>query len=163
MDFLIDLSWRAYPAAIFMAAGLVVALRGARTFMHGFDRPFDGPSRVLVGVRGFRRGIVGLAIAGIGAAWLWHIDWILVLSLAIGGEELLESTFHIQALSMAEQNKARRARAAAKEAPGSGVTEPAETRSARRRTPQDAGPGLASALDWTPGRRTRSRQFVRNY
>ena len=163
MDFLIDLSWRAYPAAILMAVGLAVGLRGARTFMHGFDRPFDGPSRVLVGVRGFRRGIVGLAIAGVGAAWLWQIDWILVLSLVIGGEELLESTFHIQALSMAEQNKARRTRAAAQQAARSGFAEPGEARGVVRRTPQAPGPGLAAALDWMPSRRAGSRQFVRNY
>ncbi|HJN91724.1 MAG TPA: hypothetical protein QGF05_03220 [Dehalococcoidia bacterium] len=150
MDFLIDLSWRAYPAAMLIAMGLIVGLRGARTFIHGFDRPFDGPSRVLVGVRGFRRGIVGLAIAGIGAAWLWHIDWILVLSLAIGGEELLESTFHIQALSMAEKNKARRNRR-----DGAFSDDSAESAKpgGRRTTHPPAGPGLSAALVWTPSRR----------
>lgn len=163
MDFLIDLSWRAYPAAIFIAVGLVVGLRGARTFKHGFDRPFDGPSRVLVGVRGFRRGILGLAVAGIGAAWLWQIDWILVLSLVIGGEELLESTFHIQALSMAERSKARRTRAAGKNAARSRFTKPGETPRTVRSTPQTRERGLASSLDWTPNRRVGSRQFVRHY
>ena len=107
MDALIDLSWRLYPAALLMAAGFTLAARGTLHFRRGFEPPFDGPSRVLAGVRGFRRAIIGLAIAGIAAAWLWQIDWILVLSLVIGGEELLESTLHIQALGMAERNERR--------------------------------------------------------
>ncbi len=105
MDALIDLSWRAYPAAFAMALGAWLALRGIPTFVRAFQPPFDGPRRTLAGVRGFRRGILGLALVGIGAAWIWQIDWILVLSLVIGGEELLESTFHVQALSIAERNE----------------------------------------------------------
>ncbi|MCZ6545787.1 MAG: hypothetical protein O6913_08800 [Chloroflexi bacterium] len=105
MDALIDLSWRAYPAAFAMAIGAWLALRGIHTFVRAFQPPFDGPQRSLAGVRGFRRGIGGLALVGLGAAWIWQIDWILVLSLVIGGEELLESTFHVQALSIAERNE----------------------------------------------------------
>ena len=105
MDALIDLSWRAYPAAFAMALGAWLALRGIPTFLRAFRPPFDGPRRTLVGVRGFRRGILGLALVGLGAAWIWQIDWILVLSLVIGGEALLESTFHVQALSIAERNE----------------------------------------------------------
>ncbi len=138
MDFLIDLSWRAYPAGLLMAVGFALALRGSRTFKQGFEPPFDGPSRILAGVRGFRRGIFGLAIAGIGAAWLWQIDWVLVLSLVIGGEELLESTFHIQALSLAERNKAGAKRGTARL--GSADLATATARS--------VSPGLTSALTW---------------
>lgn len=110
MDALLDLSWRVYPAALMMAVGFILAIRGTLYFRRGFQPPFDGPSRILAGVRGFRRAVIGFAIAGIAVAWLWQIDWILVLSLVIGGEELLESTLHIQALGMADRNERRLSR-----------------------------------------------------
>jgi hypothetical protein len=93
MDALLDLSWRVDPAALMMAVGFILAIRGTLYFL-----------------RGFRRAVIGFAIAGIAAAWLWQIDWILVLSLVIGGEELLESTLHIQALGMAGRNERRLSR-----------------------------------------------------
>lgn len=56
------------------------------------------PGRALTLVRGFRIGITGLCLAGIGAGWLWDAEWLLGLSLIIGGEELLESSVIIKAL-----------------------------------------------------------------
>jgi len=44
-------------------------------------------------VRTFRRTI------GIGASRLWHLTWLLVLALAIGGEETLEGTLIVFALT----------------------------------------------------------------
>jgi hypothetical protein len=49
-------------------------------------------------LRGFRVGIIGLALAGIGVWLLTDQMWILVVSLAVGGEELLESSFIIATL-----------------------------------------------------------------
>jgi hypothetical protein len=37
--------------------------------------------------KGFRAGIIGLALVGIGAAWVWHLPVLLGLSLAIRGGE----------------------------------------------------------------------------
>jgi hypothetical protein len=59
------------------------------------------PGKALALVQGFRVGIIGLSLAGIGAGWLWHSHWLLGLSLIIGGEELLESTVIITALKQA--------------------------------------------------------------
>ena len=56
------------------------------------------PRRALALLRGFRGGIVGLAIAGLGARLVLATEWLLGLSLIIGGEELLESTVVIAAL-----------------------------------------------------------------
>ena len=42
--------------------------------------------------------ILGLALAGVGASWLWNLKWLLILSLAIGGEEILESSLVIYGL-----------------------------------------------------------------
>ena len=133
MEALINLSWRVYPAALLMAAGFILSIRGALRFR-----------------RGFRRAIVGLAIAGIAAAWLWQIDWILVLSLVIGGEELLESTLHIQALGMAERTARR-----------SGRNTPPPPQLAR--LPLDTGAsGLAAEPVWL-GPHDRDGGIVRRY
>jgi hypothetical protein len=44
---------------------------------------------------GFRVGIIGLALAGVGLWLLTGQTWILVVALGVGGEELLESSFII--------------------------------------------------------------------
>ena len=103
MDALIDLSWRMYPALFLMALGLLLALQGGLRFAAAFRSPFDGPSRLRVGLRGFRRGIIGLALAGLAAAWLWQVDWLAALSLVVVGEEVWESTLHIQAVGVSER------------------------------------------------------------
>lgn len=56
------------------------------------------PGRALTLVQGFRIGITGLCLAGVGAGWLWDSRWLFGLSLIIGGEELLESSVIIKAL-----------------------------------------------------------------
>ena len=40
-------------------------------------------------------GALGLTLAGLGAAWNWHILWLFVLSLIFGAEEILESSVHL--------------------------------------------------------------------
>ena len=51
-----------------------------------------------VWVSGFCTAITGLALAGIGAAWGWHLPWLLAVSLLIGAEEILESSVILVAL-----------------------------------------------------------------
>lgn len=99
MDALIDLSWRLYPVALLMAVGIVIAALGLRREIDGIRRPMRDPAKVLTFVRGFRLAIIGLALASVGAAWAWHLTWLLVLALVIGGEETLEGTIIIFALT----------------------------------------------------------------
>ena len=94
---LVHLSWRAYPAALLIAAGLAAAVWSARRGVARARRLRD-PGRALAVMQGFRRAIVGLAVAAVGAAWWWHIGWLFGLALVIGGQELLESTVVIAAL-----------------------------------------------------------------
>jgi hypothetical protein len=88
----IELSWRAYPAAVLAVGGLWLAISGAR-LSHDWARWHD-PARNLRFVRGFRRVVLGLALIAVGVAWTWQIAWLLVLALVIGGEEVLESSVH---------------------------------------------------------------------
>ncbi|MEE9325038.1 MAG: hypothetical protein V3U90_05770 [Dehalococcoidia bacterium] len=98
MDALIDPWWRIYPASVLMALGAALAMVGLRNELDGLLRPVRDPEKVLTLIRGFRLAIIGLALIGLGAAWLWGLAWLLILSLAIGGEETLESSIVIYAL-----------------------------------------------------------------
>ncbi len=103
METLIDLSWRVYPAAALGALGFALLAHGLILLGAGLRRSIWDPGKSLMLVRGFRYSIVGLAIVALGAAWQWHLLWLLLLALAIGGEELLESSIVIFALRRGQQ------------------------------------------------------------
>jgi hypothetical protein len=105
MDALVELSWRAYPAVALLVAGLGLMARGVRDMTSGLRRPY----RPATYMAGFRAGVVGLAVAGIAGAWVWQQLWLLVLALAIGGEELLESSIALYALREGERRAAPQA------------------------------------------------------
>jgi hypothetical protein len=65
---------------------------------HGIVMPVRDPDKGLTWMVGFRLTIVGLAIAGVAAAWLWQSVFLLVLALLIGGGETFESSIDIFAL-----------------------------------------------------------------
>ena len=99
METLIELSWRVYPISALIALGIVLASRGLFMVLNGLRGALRGDSgKLLTWIQGFRLTIIGLALAGLGAAWAWHLTWLLVLTLAIGGEEILESSIVIFAL-----------------------------------------------------------------
>lgn len=50
------------------------------------------PKRNILLLRSFRSSVVGLALFGLALAWALDATWLLLLSLAIGGVETLEST-----------------------------------------------------------------------
>ncbi len=99
METLIDLAWRVYPISALISLGIGLALWGLLMVLNGLRGALRGDSgKLLPWIQGFRLSIIGLALAGLGAAWAWHLIWLLVLSLAIGGEETLESSIVIFAL-----------------------------------------------------------------
>ena len=99
MNELIDGAWRVYPTAALIALGLVMAVRGFGGEIVAFRRAPGDPGTPLAMIRAVRRGIVGLAIAGLAAAWLCQLAWLAVLSGIIAGEELLESSFAVFGLT----------------------------------------------------------------
>ncbi len=99
METLIELSWRVYPISALIALGIGLALWGLLMVINGLRGALRGDSgNLLPWIQGFRLSIIGLALAGLGVAWAWHVTWLLVLTLAIGGEETLESSIVIFAL-----------------------------------------------------------------
>src|SRR5438132_2464276 len=86
-------------------APTALTLAKAPILMAGLWREWDGlvalyaTPPVLTWVRGFRLSMIGLALAGSGAGWLLGQTRRIVLSLAIGGEETLESSIMHSALT----------------------------------------------------------------
>ena len=95
MATLTDLSWRLYPASALIGLGAVFLFAGIRIEVEGIRRPMGDSSKMVTVIRGFRITVIGLSLAGLGAAWNWHITWLFVLSLIFGGEEVLESSVHL--------------------------------------------------------------------
>jgi hypothetical protein len=104
MEWLVESDWRQLPAAILMAVGAAVAIVGFRRQIDGIARPIGDPAKGLTWMRGFRRTIIGLAILGIGAAWMWQAPWLLALCLIIGAGEVFESSLDVWALNGGAKN-----------------------------------------------------------
>ncbi len=98
MEVLVDLSWRPFPSAALIIIGLATAWAGSSLAGRGLRQRVGGGSNMQDFVRGFRIAVIGLVLAGLGAAWWWHVTWLFVLSLVFGGEEILESTVHLAIL-----------------------------------------------------------------
>ena len=98
MDTIVDLTWRIYPAFVILGGGALLAAYGLLVQFRGIVKPIRDPEKNLTWMRGFRLTIIGLAIAGVAAAWAWHSAFLLVLALLIGGGETFESSLDIFAL-----------------------------------------------------------------
>ncbi|MEX2238986.1 MAG: hypothetical protein WEB00_15820 [Dehalococcoidia bacterium] len=85
-------------AAIAVSGAAVWALAGARRLAGGLTSPLHRDDRAVAAMSGFRQLVVGLAIAGLIAGLTWDIAWLLWLSVAIGVEELLETSIAVWAL-----------------------------------------------------------------
>lgn len=88
-----------HVAPLLIPFGLAMLVVGIRRGAAGMRRYHRDPHRSLALLRGFRISVVGLCLAGLGAGWFWNIGWLVGLSLIIGGEELLESTVVIAAMT----------------------------------------------------------------
>ena len=92
METLIELPWRVYPISALIAVGIGLALWGLLMVVNGLQGALRGDSgKLLPWIQGFRFSIIGLALVGLGVAWGWHLTWLLVLTLAIGGEATARS------------------------------------------------------------------------
>jgi hypothetical protein len=99
MDTLVNLSWRLYLILPLMAMGGALAVCGTRQGASGLRCAVHGDAaQLLAFIKGFRTTIWGLALMGIGVAWLWHLTWLFIVSVAIGCGETLETFLIVFAL-----------------------------------------------------------------
>jgi len=84
-------TWASYPL---MLIGLAITGRALRRMGRAFRRSADDWGYLT----GFRLMIIGLALFGLGLAWLTGQKVILAITLGIAGEELLETSGMIATL-----------------------------------------------------------------
>lgn len=85
--------------ALIVLAGIILAARGLRREWQGITLPTRDPRKVETFFRGFRMSIIGLALIGIATALATDQLWLLMLAVAIGIEETIESTIDIWGLN----------------------------------------------------------------
>jgi hypothetical protein len=99
LETLVTLSWRGYLALPLMVLGAICAVWGVKRGLTGLRCAMRGDSAKLVPLMvGFRATVWGLALVGLGAAWIWQLTWLFVVSLAIGGGETVETCLILFAL-----------------------------------------------------------------
>jgi hypothetical protein len=94
LSFVTETPWRYIPGAGVGLFGLMILVNG---FIgeHGMFRRGIG---MLARIEGWRLSVLGLAIAGLGVAWIWESKLFLFLSLGIGFTEIREASSVITAL-----------------------------------------------------------------
>ncbi len=98
MDGSFEEAWRTGTILILALLGAAAAGRGVGQFFRGVGSQSPDAGTLLAALRGFRLAVIGLALIGGAAAWLWGEIWLLVLSLGIAGEETFETSMMIWAL-----------------------------------------------------------------
>ena len=81
-----------YLGAILLLPGLALLWRGLLGGPNGERGLLRRRAGALGRIEGFRVGVVGLALLGVAAAWIWQAPLFLFLALGIGGVEALESS-----------------------------------------------------------------------
>jgi hypothetical protein len=83
-------SWRAYPAAALVAAGVGLAARGIHRERRDLSRPPSDPGLGWALVRTVRAVLAGAALVGIGVGWLVASTSLILVSALVWLEEMLE-------------------------------------------------------------------------
>ena len=96
---LADAAWRSFPAAGLALAGLALMIHGLWFGVR--DRPglLRQGRDAFAWIRCFQIAMAGLALPGVAAAWYWQQPWLLILAIAVLGEEMLETSRILTALS----------------------------------------------------------------
>lgn len=102
VSFLLAEPWRYPPASLLLAYGLVMLWRGLWGGPGGARGLIRRRAGGLGRIEGWRLSVLGLAVAGLGAAWLWESALLLFLALGIGYVEVQEATLVINAWRLGE-------------------------------------------------------------
>jgi hypothetical protein len=102
VSFLTETPWRYAPGAAVGLLGLIILANGL-IGEHGVFRRGIG---MLARIEGWRLSVLGLAITGLGVAWIWDSKLFLFLSLGIGFTEIREASSVISALKGEKRQRA---------------------------------------------------------
>ncbi len=90
-----------------MTVGIALLAHGAMSLINSVRIPIQDSAKPIALVSGLRFVLVGMAVAGLGGAWIWQQVWLLALALVIGGEELLETSFVLFVLRRGRRQQTR--------------------------------------------------------
>ena len=85
-------------APVLIVLGLAVVAAGVRRELPGLRLPVTDPVKALAMMRALRTTILGLALVGVAAGWLWHVRPLWIVSLVIAAEEMLEISVVVAAM-----------------------------------------------------------------
>ena len=77
-------------APLLIVAGVAIVVAGLRRERVGLRLPVTEPGKALAMTRALRTSILGLALVGVATGWLWQVRPLLLVSLVIAAEEMLE-------------------------------------------------------------------------
>jgi len=98
METIWNSEWRYVPAAVIVAAGALLALKGTRFEWRGLHLPMETVGKNLLTVRGMRMMLGGLSLAAIGAGWVLQWPAMVAAGVVIGIEETIETSIVVWAL-----------------------------------------------------------------
>jgi hypothetical protein len=110
MQLLEIVPWERGLAAVIGLVGLLTFWRGMLGGRGGECGLVRRHISMLDRLIGWRLTLVGLTLAGIGAAWFWDLRWLLVLSLGIGFVEIHEATHILKAWRWSTSSSVSRSR-----------------------------------------------------
>src|SRR3972149_7501852 len=90
--------WNYYTPKLLFTFGIVITLLGIYWGIVRARKELKGPGRALAIAQSLRLVLIGLNIMGVGIGWIWNIESLLLLSIIIGAEELLETSIVIATL-----------------------------------------------------------------
>lgn len=92
-------SLHAVAGTALLIIGVALGVAGTWRAIRGGGPRYPQLSRALALIQGLRLAILGLCIAGAGAAFLWNIKGLATLSAIIALQELRETTFLLDAVA----------------------------------------------------------------
>jgi hypothetical protein len=107
VDTIIESTWRFYPAALVMALGALILVRGLRGEWRAFAMPARHDLKGVAIVRAMRLSILGICLLTFGAAWAGQVVWLAVLAAIIAGEEMWETSLMIDGLTNGKRLRLR--------------------------------------------------------
>lgn len=117
MDVFNQVNWWTVLAGVLFFVGARQTLRGVGIWVSNARRTEPDMDRALTMIQAFQAAIVGLALVGFGLWIVTGATWILILALAVAGEEMLETSRIITALRADQRARGANARSASRQAP----------------------------------------------
>ena len=104
MELIAETPWRVYPTGFIIGVGVITLYLGASRLVRMARVASSDRTAPIQYAGGLRLVFLGLALVGIGSAWMWNQPLLLAAALGIGGVELIETTMALIVLRSRERD-----------------------------------------------------------